>query len=334
MAEVAVTTLIEAPHANGSTNRVAGLVDDAAGVSVPERVKEEMKHGRITQAAVAGEVGVSTSTLSMYLNDKYHGDVQEIEAKVLRWLAARGERVQVRAVVPEPPRFFASTTATEITNALRYAQGLEDMIAVAGVPGIGKSTTCDEYRRGQPNVWVAEAAAHTTGLVPILKLICDAVGVPPLRGAVGASGLAREIAARVAKKRGLLIIDEAHHIDLKALDAIRALHDSTGVAIALVGGPPLLAKLESMPQLWSRIGIRLVRTRVQPGDVDAQLDAWGIARADERKYLTSLAQGPGALRRVNKTLRLAGMLARDSAGVTLRHIQDAASSLSAHASDA
>lgn len=323
-------TLIEQPSANGH-NRVAGLGDDG-GDPMVDRIRAVMKAQRLTQATVASEADLSTAAISLFLNGKYHGDVAEVEAKLGRWLTTRGERAQVQAVVPEPPRFFLSATAAEITNAFRYAQSLEDMVAVAGVPGIGKSTTCEEYRRDHPNVWVAEAAAHTTGVVPVLRLVCDAVGGG---GASGASGLAREIASRIAKKRGLLIIDEAHHLALQSLDAIRALHDETGVAIALVGGPELLVKLERMPQLWSRLGMRLVRPRVQAGDVSAQLDAWGITGRAERQYLTKLADGPGALRRVNKTLRLAGMLARDSAeGLTLQHIQDAAATLSARPTDA
>ena len=323
-----VATLIEQPHANG-TNRIADLVDESERPSTADRVRSVISHKRLSQAVIAAEAGLSPTALSLFLNDKYRGDVDEVDAKLTRWLATCGERAQAQAAVPEPPQFFASDTAREITNVFKYAQTLYDMVTIAGVPGIGKSTTCKEYRRRHPNVWVAEAAAHTTGVVPVLRLICDSVGGG---AASGASGLAREIASRVAKKRGLLILDEAHHVDLKALDAVRALHDSTGLAVALVGGPELLVKLEKMPQLYSRLGMRLIRPRVQAGDVAAQLDAWGITGRAERQCLTKLADGPGALRRVDKTIRLAGMLARESAaGMTLQHIQDAASTLSARA---
>lgn len=326
--------LVEQPHTNG--NRIAALMtEDSARLA--NRVRQAMKELRLTQEATAALVGVSGATLSLWLNGRYAGDIAGVEAKVVRWLGSQEERVQVRAVVPEPPAWFGSATGQEIVNAFAYAQALGDMVAVAMVPGIGKSSACRQYQSTRSNVWRAEFAAHTTGVVPVLQVICGAVGGGSASGQPcgRASALAREIESRIVGRAGLLILDEVHHIDLKALDAIRALHDATGVAIALVGGPELLAKLERLPQLWSRLGMRLVRPRVQDGDVSAQLDAWEITGRAERAFLTTLAAQPGALRTVHKTLRLASMMARQAdAGLTLQHIQDAAATLSARAATA
>lgn len=281
---------------------------------------------RLTQRQVADEAGMSPAALSLYLGGKYSGDVDAVETKLRGWLDARGDRQEMKALVPNAPAYTETKTAVEVQDALRYAQALEDMVAVMGVPGIGKSTACAEYQRTRPNVWYASLAAHTTGIVPVLRAVSEAVGTAP---GSGASGLARGIAAKVAKRRGLLIVDEAHHAQPPTLDAIRALHDATGVGVALVGGPELAARLDRLPQLNSRLGLRVIRKRAVRADAEALLDAWQIKGAAERKVLHAVAQRAGALRSVTKTLRLACALATD-AGQPLgeEHIRQAATTLS------
>lgn len=294
-------------------------------------VAEAIKRRGMTQDQAAKEAGLSATALSQWLQDKYQGSNANVESKLAKWLETQDERLSLQATVPEVPSFFESQTAREIMDAFRYAQSLEDIVAVVGAPGIGKSTTCQEYRQRASNVWVATVASHTTGVVPVLKEICEAVGGGY---ASGASAIAREITRRIRGTHGLIIIDEAHHLSLSALDAIRALHDSTGIGVALVGSIELSAKLSRMPQLHSRIGLQIIRSRALVADVAALLDAWGIAGKSERNYLARIARDDGALRSVTKVLRLASATAR-GAGESLRmqHIEDAALMLSARATE-
>lgn len=297
------------------------------GESIRDRVQAAMFEDGLSQEAVAREADMSPTTLSLYLRDKYTGSIPTVEAKLTKWLDSRGERQGISAVVPDEPAFYASQTARELLTALTYAQALGDMALVIGVPGVGKSTTCREYQRKYSNVWIATMAAHTTGVVPALREIANAVGTSH---GTGASGLAREIEKKIRGRNGLLIVDEAHHLSVQALDAIRALHDATGAAVALVGSPELAAKLERMPQLYSRLGVRMYRRKVLKGDVTALLDAWQISGREERRYLTRLADQPGALRSVTKVLRLATALAAGAGQpLALQHIKDAAATLSA-----
>lgn len=325
----AATTAVEgAALAPGAADRFLFAARSADGTeTVADRVQAAMFEDGLSQDKVAAEAGMSATALSQYLNGKYPGNVANVEAKLGKWLDSRGERQSMQAFVPDAPAFFTSQTARDLMTALLYAQSLGDMALVVGVPGIGKSTTCQEYQRKYSNVWIATMAAHTTGVVPVLKEICDAVGAA---AGSGANAMAREISAKIRGRSGLLIVDEAHHLSPQALDAIRALHDATEVAVALVGSVEIVAKLEKMPQLYSRLGVRLYRRKVLKGDVTALLEAWKITGREERRLLTTLANQPGALRSVTKTLRLATALARGSAeDLSLQHIKDAAATLSA-----
>lgn len=281
----------------------------------------------LTQERVASEAGISATALSLWINNRYASDPTSLERKLRTWLDARSDRAKVEALAPVAPRFYESQTARELMDALRYAQSLEDIVTLMGVPGIGKSTVCEEYQRRSPNVWLASLASHTTGVVPVLKRLAKAVGAG---GGTGASGLAESIAERITGRRGLLIVDEVHHASLQSLDAIRALHDDTGTAIALVGSIDLAVKIERMPQLRSRLGIRLFRRGVLKSDVTALLDAWDVTDRAQRRYLTEIAERPGALRSVTKTLRLASVMAAGaSQAVTIDHLEAAGSTLTA-----
>ena len=47
--------------------------------------------------------------------------------------------------------------------------------------------------------------------------------------------LEAEIADRVRGTHGLLIVDEAQHLDTRALEVLRGLHDQAGIGLALMG---------------------------------------------------------------------------------------------------
>jgi len=307
---------------NGNGHCTRALEEALEGMSLKERIGAAMeRHGK-TQGQVAREAGMSETTLSQWRNGTYRGSAENVEQKLESWLRAAEEARVTQQLVPDAPAFYLSRTADEIMAAFRYAQSIEDMVAVVGAPGIGKTTTCQEYQRQYPNVWLATLASHTTGLVPVLAEIRDAVSGGP---ANGGPAFAREICRKIRKTGGLLMVDEAHHASIDALDAIRSLHDTTHTAIALLGGVELMAKLEKMPQLYSRLGLRLRRPRVLAADINALLDAWEINAAPERRAVTEVAKGPGGLRTATKVLRLATASAR-AAGekLTLHQIQDAA----------
>jgi DNA transposition AAA+ family ATPase len=125
------------------------------------------------------------------------------------------------------------------------------------------------------------------------------------------------IVRRPPPTRGLIVVDEAQHLTSAALDELRSLHDAAEIGLALVGNETVFARIDGggrkaqFAQVFSRIGMRIARAKSTARDVDALLDAAGIAGAPERKLLRAIASKPGALRAVAKTLRVAHMLAAE-----------------------
>ncbi len=112
---------------------------------------------------------------------------------------------------------------------------------------------------------------------------------------------------------------------------MRALHDETGIGLALVGNEMVYAKLSGgggvratyLAQLYSRVGKRLHLTRPTAGDISVLCKPWELKKA-ELAYLTKIAAKAGALRGVVKTYNLAKIMALgEETQLELRHLKAA-----------
>ncbi len=239
---------------------------------------------------------------------------------------ARAERAAFVEQLPPEPAWVATPTAKRIEAGLVYAQVAGDIAVIYGGAGLGKTSTARWYASNWPNAWVATMTPSTQAMAPCLERVLQACGV---RAAYArAAALETALRTRVNGARGLLIIDEAQHLSLRALEALRGLHDVTGAGLALLGNELVYTRLTGgrrsaeFAQLFSRVGKRVRLTQVDDGDVDALLEAWGekLARpGDLRKAALAIARKPGGLRILTKTLRLAALIAGDEA-VERRHV--------------
>lgn len=263
-----------------------------------------------SQARIAREVGISATTLSQWLSGTYAGDNAAVEAKIARWFDGVQAKRATASAMPAAPNYIETPSTQRILAALRYAQVAGDIAVIYGGAGMSKTTSIRQFARLAPNVWHATMTPASAGVVTALEEIAEAVSA---NGAVGgAARLHRAICRRVAETGGLLVIDEAQHLSVAALDQIRSIHDATGVGIALVGNEQVYARMTGgnraayLDRLFSRIGKKVRLIRPSADDVKALADSWGVDR-DCRPVLLDIASKPGALRGVSKTLRLASM---------------------------
>ncbi|MCP1375354.1 AAA family ATPase [Dyella lutea] len=267
---------------------------------------------RLSQALLSKEAGFSAATLNQWLLGKYAGDNESIDNKLRIWLDAHNSRRAARNAMPVAPDFVVTPTAKRILGTLGYAQMAGDMAVIYGNPGVSKSDTNKYYSKNSPNVWIATMTPSTSGVVTALQEIAEALG---LDADGGARAIKKRICKRVLDTNGLLICDEAQHLSVAALDEIRAIHDATGVAIALVGNEGVFARMHGgreatkLDRLQSRIGKRLKIPQATTEDIKALIAAWGITDEKCERTLVEIARRPGALRTLTKTLRLASMYA-------------------------
>ncbi|HHT4028146.1 TPA: AAA family ATPase [Enterobacter hormaechei] len=271
---------------------------------------------RFTFAQVARETGLSSGTVSSFMNEKYNGDNERVETALARWI----EKQQAGAEIPEPPRFIETPTVKQIWTAFRYAHLTECIGVVCGNPGVGKSEAAREYRRGNDNVWLITVTPACSSVLECLTELAYELGMndsPRRKGP-----LARALRRRLDGTQGLIIIDEADHLGAETLEELRLLQEATRVGLVLMGNHRVYSNMTGgnrtveFARLFSRIAKRVAINKTKKADVAAIADAWSITGEKERELLQQIAQKPGALRILSHSLRLAAMTAH-GAGETV-----------------
>lgn len=256
---------------------------------------------RLSQRELARELNVKHQAVGRWIAGH---ESAELEAAINAWL---GRRSPLRA---EP---FAETgTAEQILSALSYAQAWGDMAAIYGGPGIGKTRSIEHYRDKYERVWVATMSPASAAVVPALEEVAEAIGIQDATG--GARRISRAIAGRVrANGGGLIVIDEAQHLSMAAIEELRSIHDASRklVGLALVGNELSYARLTGgnrslqYAQIFSRVGLKLHIKKPTIGDVRVLARQSALKSEEAIELLERVAQRPGALRSVSKVLRLA-----------------------------
>ncbi len=278
----------------------------------------------LSQERAGKEAGISGSALNQWMKGKYQGDNEAVAEKILIWMASR-ERRSVAIQGFGKQGFIETATAQKIMNVLAFAQSAGDLSVIYGGAGVGKTTAIRHYATDNPNVWVITMRPDTASVASCLEEIGDVIGV---RTGSRANRVSRDICRRLEDTGGLLVIDEAQHLTVPAIESIRSIHDATEIGLVLSGNETVYARLSggtrsaSFAQLFSRVGKRLRLTKSEKEDVASLASRYGITGGKELSTLIGISRKPGALRGVVKTLRLAVMFAGDIAP-TQEHINAA-----------
>ncbi|MGV3980308.1 AAA family ATPase [Citrobacter freundii] len=263
----------------------------------------------LTFNKVAKETGLSSGTLSSFMNGKYAGDNDRVEDALQRWVSKQF----AAAEFPEPPRFIETPTVKQIWTAFRYAHLTECIGVICGNPGVGKSEAAREYCRANDNVWMITVTPACASVLECLTELAYEVGMNDAPRRKGP--LARALRRRLDGTQGLIIIDEADHLGAEALEELRLLQEATRVGLVLMGNHRVYSNMTGgnrtveFARLFSRIAKRVAINKTKKADVAAIADAWQIKGEKERQLLQQIAQKPGALRILSHSLRLAAMTA-------------------------
>ena len=258
---------------------------------------------------IALESGLSTGTISSFINDKYNGDNERVSQILQRWL----EKYHAVAELPEPPRFVETQTVKQIWTSMRFASLTESIAVVCGNPGVGKTEAAREYRRTNNNVWMITITPSCASVLECLTELAFELGMndaPRRKGPVS-----RALRRRLEGTQGLVIIDEADHLGAEVLEELRLLQESTRIGLVLMGNHRVYSNMTGgnrtveFARLFSRIAKRTAINKTKKADVKAIADAWQINGEKELELLQQIAQKPGALRILNHSLRLAAMTA-------------------------
>lgn len=285
------------------TNVVA--LDQTGNTDAITRIKALLEQSIVKQAQIAKEIGVSPSTVNQLLNGNYKADPAPMMQKLANWLTARDQR----ADAPRDPGFVMTETAKQIIADMNYALATESIVIIHGISGVGKTTALREFQRTNNNVWVITTSPSRSTMTECMYELAMELGMenaPRLRGP-----LARALRRRLLNTKGLIVVDEADHLDRPTLEELRILVEEVGIGMVLVGNSRVYTQLtggqrsEDFARLYSRVAKKRALTKAKKADVMAVASAWNIEGAVERDLLVRISERPGALRLVSKNLKLA-----------------------------
>jgi len=285
------------------TNVVA--LDQTGNTDAITRIKALLEQSIVTQAQIAKEIGVSPSTVNQLLNGNYKADPAPMLQKLANWLTARDQR----ADAPRDPGFVMTETAKQIIADMNYALATESIVIIHGISGVGKTTALREFQRTNNNVWVITTSPSRSTMTECMYELAMELGMenaPRLRGP-----LARALRRRLLNTKGLIVVDEADHLDRPTLEELRILVEEVGIGMVLVGNSRVYTQLtggqrsEDFARLYSRVAKKRSLTKAKRADVMAVASAWNIEGAAERDLLIRISEQPGALRLISKNLKLA-----------------------------
>ncbi|MDM9647719.1 AAA family ATPase [Rhizobium sp. S163] len=266
-----------------------------------------------SKTEVAKRMGMPEGTFSQWFSGKYAGRLDSTNRTVEQWLLAVEEQAGLAATIPTSPGFIKTRIATEITETLAWAQMTADMVMVTLAAGNGKTATSRHYCSTRPHAYLVTISPHTKTVHGMLLELAAVLEVHEHNPAK----LTRKIGEKLGRIGGgsLLIIDEAQNLADEAINQLRHFVDVYQCGVALVGNNEVYTRFvkksdgPSYDQLKSRLGKRLKRDKPRLEDLQAFIAAWGVVDPDCVKLLTGIGMKGGALRQIDKTLKLASLVA-------------------------
>lgn len=307
-------------------------VIDSDGLKIWEEARSAVAECGIekglSRSKMAEAFGIPLPTLTQWFDGNYGGSFAATTARVQKGLQSLRDRQILGAAALRAPSWIETPTARELRDTLIYAQTMPEMVIATLGAGMGKTTTARHYAATRANVCLAIMRPRTANMHSMLAEIAAALDVTERNPA----WLDRAIGTQLKRngRQTLLIIDEAQNLGDQSVNQLRYWLDEYECGIALLGNEEIYTRYgrsdprEGYGQIHRRIGKRLRRLQPLAGDIDALMDAWGIADGESRRLLAAIGRKPGALGQLDKTLRLAAILAAgDGVELTAAHIRSA-----------
>ncbi|MBP1844786.1 DNA transposition AAA+ family ATPase [Rhizobium petrolearium] len=280
-----------------------------------------------TKAEVTRRSSMKDGTFSQWFSGSYPGVLANVNRQVRVWIDAVLEAAAMPAL-PSSPSFVRTRIAVEIGQTLQWAQMTADLVIITVAAGNGKTIACRHYKATHPHVYHATISPHTRtvhGMLVELAAELDVFEANPAR-------LTRAIGNKLARSGGgtLLVVDEAQNLVDDAINQLRHFSDIYQCGIALVGNEEVYSRFvaqvkgRSYAQLKRRVGKHLKRQKPYAEDIAAFIAAWGVTEADSVRLLTGIGMKGGALGQIDKTMKLASMIAiGEEREVTVKDIEAA-----------
>lgn len=189
-----------------------------------------MKENRLSLEAVSKKLGkgFSPSLLSTFRTGKYKGETDRIARAINQFM----EDNAVARDSKRPENFVETAVAKRMLTVIRMSMQTRSIGLITGPAGLGKTLTMKSAAVIHPGTIYMRIIQGTRRGPGLLSALAKQLGVPTRSTAAMVQGL---IIDHLRGSDRLLLIDEAHQLNVTALEALRDLHDEAGVPIVLCG---------------------------------------------------------------------------------------------------
>jgi DNA transposition AAA+ family ATPase len=248
--------------------------------------KDFLEINDLKQAHVARSLGLSPAVISQWLKGEYRGDNESLEKKLSQFMSNFNiKRVEIQEEIVKTRDLVSAHFVMDEAIVGR------EMAVLYGNPGTGKSVAVKEWVKEHPEAILIEVIPGMR-VKSLLKDIAKRLGID-------ANAKAEELVVLIAKefkrRDGVLVIDEAEHLSIRALENIRRIWDFSRVPVILVGTYGLIKNLKGnrgeLLQLYSRIKGK-----------------WEFKELDEEDFKKLFGEFASAIKRYTTHLRRAKSL--------------------------
>ena len=318
------------PELEPSSKFLAKHPADEVGIwrDLRSRVVDIAAKNSWTKSETSKRIGMADSSFSLWMSGTLDGILENANVTIARWLDAVEDAASVTSTLPRSPDFFPSNASAEIHKTLLLAQTISGFVTITLDAGRGKTMACEAYRRAKPHVHMVTLHEKATTVTGAMNMLARQFGVRVFN-----QGEVVEVLGERLKRSGnsLLIIDEAQHADGRAVNQFRHFSDKYDCGVALVGNSGIRRRISqdgpnaaSRDQIVSRIDKNLKRDPGREGDVRAFIEQWGILDASCTRFLFGIGMKGGALRQIDRTIKIACFAAgRPAPELEKKHLEAA-----------
>lgn len=194
--------------------------------------REQMERLGISQNQAARRIGYSSAVLTGWLRGTYGGDVEAVEERVQMWLAAEHALLSSGIAAVPPPRHVMLNVTGSVVQHLAMSHHTGDAMAVTGPAGTGKTFAAQYYCAMRRDARYVRMPHSVTTLRGVFRVIARALKLDDRRRS------ALDLEFEIVKALGspaLLVIDDAHVLPPRFLNALRSPCGGAGCGLALLG---------------------------------------------------------------------------------------------------
>lgn len=271
-----------------------------------EKIRVYMRQEKLSREQMASRLGIPERALYKYLCYGQPHPLKTAQADALVFAYFKRSEMVERQ---RHKKFLELRTSRLVMERCEEARQHRELVVLYGPSGISKTFALREFVRqradaGDSNILLITANAVTTPRALILML--SRLLALPTRGQ--AYLLVEQVIDKLNKDPHLILVDEANHLNVAALEVMRHVHDMTECGLVLVGTQRLYdlftnggRKSQDLEQLWSRVGIQDLLPGLAPSEV-GQIAKASMAQVNDAAITEIQRTTRGSTRRLTKLM--------------------------------